>query len=603
MDSDPPHDVDLLELVRERTAKIRLISVKFDPPTTNKPANIDERIRALLASILSARNTQVLPFDPASQASSLSNLSDLSAAADIQLYFPHAPCTKTADTTVGKLRVLTPQSLFELKTNIMPTLNKHETSISGSNITSGTADIGIGWFLRSVPRFFNFAEIKDELTRLTKVPASWFTIEKRALRFDEDATTEVAYIICAVEKEEELSTAILDAYDNDDPFLMSSELSSLKFIPRALKPASQAASIVKHNEYLKNIQYIYIQNTKDIDTALPLDETYEPTVRDQLNALDIGITCIHQTKNSYGRVAYVVFTNPNGYDSIPSLMDNLITVCTVTAMVDDPEQRIIVGSNRPSYIRRNHNKRAKPLPSKQSPKMNAYLASLEELFPAIIKTTTKPANTPTNTTTSHQSSSPRKHTYAEVAKPTSSLAVAAQTAPRKLNSITNLVSLQTASRKNSSRTSQNTTQTASSPIIYAVANPDQMLIDKADPVEANTTRMDTLEAAVRSLEDELRTMRHLITNIHSLIIQSQQAPTSNPSANSPDQDMPSQPTTPSTTPKNESHKSRNSQQSPAEGDKSHHSKNRSRSRDNSPASDKSTEPPLTAQKEQRGGNQ
>jgi hypothetical protein len=341
---------------------------------------------------------------------------------------------------------------------------------------------------------------------------------------------------------------------------MSPELSSLKFIPRALKPASQAASIVKHNDYLKNIQYIYIQNTKDIDTALPLDETYEPTVRDQLNALDVGITCIHQTKNSYGRVAYVVFTNPNGYDSIPSLMDNLINTCTVTAMVDDPEQRIIVGSNRPSYIRRNHNKRAKPLPSKQSPKMNAYLASLEELFPAIIKTTTKPANTPTNTTTSHQSSSPRKHTYAEVAKPTSSLAVAVQTAPRKRNSITNLVSLQTVSRKNSSRTSPNTTQTASSPIITTVANSDQ--IDKADPVATNTTRIDTLEAAVRSMEEELKMMRHLIIDIRSLIIQSQPAPTSSPSVSSPDHEMPSQPTTPSTTTKNKSHKSRHSQQSP-----------------------------------------
>jgi hypothetical protein len=262
--------------------------------------------------------------------------------------------------------------------------------------------------------------------------------------------------------------------------------------------------------------------------------------------------------------------------------------------------------------------------------MNAYLASLEELFPAIIKTTTKPANTPTNTTTSHQSSSPRKHTYAEVAKPTSSLAVAAQTAPRKLNSITNLVSLQTASRKNSSRTSQNTTQTASSLIIYAVANPDQILIDKADPVEANTTRMDTLEAAVRSLEDELRTMRHLITNIHSLIIQSQPAPTSSPSVSSPDHDMTSQPTTPSTTTKNKSHKSRHSQQSPLPSKQTpemtahlasleelfpaiiktttkpaNTSTNTTTSHQStsSPTSEKSTGPPLNTRKEQRGGNQ
>jgi hypothetical protein len=603
MNVDHRHDTDYPESVRERTAKIRLISVKFDPPATNKPANTDERIRALLASILSTRNTQVLPFDPASQASYLSTLSELSAATDIQLYLPHAPCTKTADTTVGKLRVLTPQSVFELKTNIMPTLDKHEISTSGSNIASGTADIGIGWFHLSVPRFFNFVEIKAELTRLTKVPASWFTIEKRALRFDEKATAEVAYVICAVEKEEELSTAILDAYNHPDPFHMSSELSSLKFIPRTLKPASQAASIVNHNEYLKNIQYIYIQNTKDIDTALPLDETHEPTVRDQLNALDVGITCIHQTKNSYGRVAYVVFTNPNGYDAIPSLMDNLTKMCTVTAMVDDPEQRIIVGSNRPSYIRRNHNKRAKPLPSKQTPEMTAHLAALEELFPAIIKTTTKPANTSTNTTASHQSTSTGRKSYAEVITPSSSLAVAVQTAPSKSSRITNLVSLQTTSRKNNSRTSPNTTQTASSSIINTVANSDQMLIDEADPVATNTTRIDTLEAAVRNMEEELKMMRNLIIDIRSLIIQSQPAPTSSPSVSSPDHDMTSQLTTPSTTPMKKPHKGRNSQQSPAEDDKSQHSKNRSRSREHSPVAETSTEPPLNTHKEQRGGNQ
>jgi hypothetical protein len=132
-----------------------------------------------------------------------------------------------------------------------------------------------------------------------------------------------------------------------------------------------------------------------------------------------------------------------------------------------------------------------------------------------------------------------------------------------------------------------------------------MLIDEADSVATNTTRIDTLEATVRRMENELSAMRLMITEIHSrVIIQSQQAPTSSSSLSSQDHDMPSQSSPPTTTPM-KSHKTRHSQRSPAEDDKTQHSKNHnhSRSREHSPASDKSTEPPLNTHKEQRGSNQ
>jgi hypothetical protein len=275
---DPPAmDVD-------RAPQIRLISVKFVPPTSDAaPRSIEERIRGLLSSLLHTRTTQILPFDASSTAPELL-MSDLSSTTETQVYLPHTSCTKTADTIVGKSRVKSTQSLYEIKKAIMPTLDDHAISLSNSKIAAGSTDIGLGWFYQNIPRFCNFEAITDEIARVTNVPAAWFTLNKKALRFDKNTTAEVVYLTCAVEKEAELLSALLAAYADPNPFLLSTELLSYTFIPRTLKQATQLAILTKHNEYLQNVKYCYVQNLANIDSALNVAGfTDSTTVREALS--------------------------------------------------------------------------------------------------------------------------------------------------------------------------------------------------------------------------------------------------------------------------------------------------------------------------------
>ena len=407
MANDPGHSTHATG--PENGGKIRHVSVKFSPfPEPLNSISLEERIRALLSVILSTGSNQVLPLDPSSTAPTLSSIADLSVTTDTSPYLPHSSGTKD-DETVGKLKVnTTEKNMFSFKTPLKPTLDQLAIYLNSSTISTGTADVEVGWLFKSVPRFFNSDAITKEFALLTNTNKKSFSLEKRVKTFGK-VSAEVMVILCAKELEEAFTSTVLKTF-NSARSKMSPELANLTFVPRILQHVNQVSCITAHNEYLKELKYVYIQNLRSIDIDLQIADHPDLTIRDAISASHINVTSICQSRNTNGPVLYVVFNDPTGYEKMDGLVAFIKDNAT-TAIYHDVGSPLAFGTNSTNYVLKAKNKRFKPTAPIQSPEMVTLLASLVSTFPALA---------PSPQSRQHSISNPTTYAAALLSKQTSS---------------------------------------------------------------------------------------------------------------------------------------------------------------------------------------
>ena len=217
-----------------------------------------------------------------------------------------------------------------------------------------------------------------------------------------------------------MSKALLKAMNS--PYLKDcSYLASLVFVPRTLDMnpetnfAKQTEKAKHQNQFVKDIQYVYVENMSDIDCEIEMAPDSTMTIRDHLMKLDIGITVIHQSYNRNGRVVHVAFTSPDGHRQVAELVEHIASVANHDYIYHNLDLGFTIRGNK--YFVTKDNKRQK---TRLGPEMDEYLASLDKHFPTTIPDITETIKAPT-AVGSQQS---RNITYSQVTSSsrTSSLA-------------------------------------------------------------------------------------------------------------------------------------------------------------------------------------
>ena len=413
---DPPSG----ELDPKNPDKIRVISVKIAQMTdaARPDRTLDERIKELLCAIVDT-GTKVHPFNPTSQAFVLSTAEDVQSVEDLSVYVPHSPFPRTGD-TFGKIKVTSHFDYFtDFKESIMTFLRNHQIYLNLTTIAFGTRDTYMGWFYKAIPRFFNFDDATDQLAQLMDIEYGKFSFVRKTIKFN-NVSSDVIAILCAAEDEKEMSKALLKAMNS--PYLKDcSYLASLVFVPRILDMnpetnfVKQADKAKHQNQFVKDTQYVYVENMSDIDCEIGIAPDSTMTIRDHLMKLDIGITVIHQSYNRNGRVVHVAFTSPDGHRQVAELVEHIASVANHDYIYHNLDLGFTIRGNK--YFVTKDNKRQK---TRLGPEMDEYLASLDKHFPTTIPDITETIKAPT-AVSSQQS---RNITYSQVTSSplTSSLA-------------------------------------------------------------------------------------------------------------------------------------------------------------------------------------
>lgn len=413
---DPPSG----ELDPKNPDKIRVISVKIAQMTdaARPDRTLDERIKELLCAIVNT-GTKVHPFNATSKAFVLSTAEDVQYVEDLSVYVPHSPFPRTGD-TFGKIKVTSHfDSFSDFKESIMSFLQNHLIYLNLTTIAFGTRDTYMGWFYKAIPRFFNVNAATDQLAQLMDIEYGKFCFVRKTIKFN-NVSSDVIAILCAAEEEKEMNKALLKAMNS--PYLKECNyLASLVFVPRTLDMnpetnlAKQTDKVKHQNQFVKDIQYVYVENMSDIDCEIGTAPDSTMTIRDHLMKLEIGITVIHQSFNRNGRVVYVAFTSPDGHRQVAELVEHIASVADHDYIYHNLDLGFTIRGNK--YFASKDNKRQK---TSLGPEMDEYLASLDKHFPTTIPNTTETIKTPTTVTT--QQSSNNTYSQATSLPRTSSLA-------------------------------------------------------------------------------------------------------------------------------------------------------------------------------------
>jgi hypothetical protein len=222
------------------------------------------------------------------------------------------------------------------------------------------------------------------------VDKGWFDLVTKAIKLD-DLKADVISVRCAKSKELTIACALTKLFNQSGTEYSS--LSKCQFISRHLKFENQVSALTEHVQFAKSIQYAYIQNIGNIDTALNLEDNPTLTVRQAIWTTTLRIIHIHQAQNKNGRVVYVLFQDSHVFLGIKDLIDKLKSDVNTSIIYHDSNLPITVGHST-SFIRKDNNKRLKPTDPHPNPDMIKMLAALEQQFPALAPHST-PAKDPT----------------------------------------------------------------------------------------------------------------------------------------------------------------------------------------------------------------